>query len=76
MASKFANISILGGKNPETAMDPSLEKGGITNALVVQYFTGQYFTENTDIISFGLKSDSEELDSEYEDLLFYDEQEW
>lgn len=56
-------------------MDPSLKKGGITNALVVQYFTRQYFTENTDIISFGLKSDSEELDSEYEDLLFYDAQE-
>lgn len=56
-------------------MDPSLKKGGITNALVVQYFTGQYFTENTNIISFGLKSDSEELDSEYEHLLFYDAQE-
>lgn len=75
MASKFANINILGGKNPETAVDLSLKKGGITNALVVQYFTRQYFTENTDIISFGLKSDSEELDSEYEDLLFYDAQE-
>ena len=52
-------------------MDPFLEKGSITNALMVQYFT-----ENTDIISFGLKSDSEELDSEYEDFLFYDAQEW
>ena len=52
-------------------MDPSLEKGSITNALLMV----QYFTENTDIISFGLKSDSEELDSEYEDLLFYDTQE-
>ena len=76
MASKFANVSISGwGGDPETAMDPSLKKGGITNALVVQYFTGQYFTENTNIISFGLKSDSEELDSEYKDLLFYDAQE-
>ena len=75
MASKFANVSISGEKNPETAMNTSLKKGGITNALVVQYFTGQYFTENTNIISFGLKSDSEELDSEYEDLLFYDAQE-
>ena len=68
--SSSSSSSILGGKNAETAMDPFLEKGSITNALMVQYFT-----ENTDIISFGLKSDSEELDSEYEDFLFYDAQE-
>lgn len=47
-------------------MDPPFRKGGITNAL--DGIEDNSIWKNTDISSFELKSDSEELEYEYEDV--------